>query len=167
MKRSEKRDLRLRLPQATHSRLNFPFQGNLKTAVVTSSLWLIWYVGVTCEFLLNDWLTEINYSVRAVTEARWRTLINTKAKGFFSMHLCLFLFKYIRQNTYILDGVGCPLPVFLYGPKLFSFRIWSFEMSAYLFNFNYRIFESFVPSFLLTFSQTPQLLIRGWFQWLP
>lgn len=83
MKRSEKRDLRLRLPQATHSRLNFPFQGNLPAAVVTSSLWLRWYVEVTCVvlflLLFHDWLTEINYSVRTVMEARWRIVISAEA----------------------------------------------------------------------------------------
>lgn len=36
MKRSEKRDLRLRLPQATQSRLNFPFQG-----ICWLLLWLV------------------------------------------------------------------------------------------------------------------------------
>lgn len=82
MKRSEKRDLRLRLPQATQRRLNFPFQGNLPAAVVTSSLWLRWYAEVTCVvFLLHDWLTEINYSVRAVMEARWRTVISAEARA--------------------------------------------------------------------------------------
>lgn len=38
------------------------------------------YFEVTCEFLLNDWLTEINYSVRTVMEVRLRTLINIEAK---------------------------------------------------------------------------------------
>lgn len=56
-----RRDLQLRLPQATHSWLNFPFQGNLKIVVVTGSWWILCYFEVTCEFLLNDWLTEINY----------------------------------------------------------------------------------------------------------
>lgn len=81
MKRSEERDLQLRLPQATHSWLNFPSRGNVKVVVVTGYWWIMCYFEVTCEVLLNDWLTEINYSVRTVMEVRWRTLINAKPKA--------------------------------------------------------------------------------------
>lgn len=81
MKRSEKRDLQLKLPQATHSWLNFPFQGNLKIVVVTGSWWIMCYFEVTYEVYLNDWLTEINYSVTAVMEVRLRRQVNTKEKA--------------------------------------------------------------------------------------